>query len=581
MAVKQAKTKSATVVEKKPKAAPAPAVEKAAEAPKAPQSVLLDEQFQQPSQQPHITVGQDYTYSRPNTPMPLSNFLSKFPTQSRLSTEGQAYIDTLIEMLRKIQTGLVVTAMPITSVDIDAMVIYDDVQKRGVCLLFSESFMNTNEPPTSRVPAIMDQFHALLKDKNKGIDGTIKLLTSIVVIPEEYSSNYANKMAYAITNLLIGHTHKQVFNAESLRGVELMVTTNQQLVRSYIAACDPHIASERNDIGFLVSTGRREGRTLVPDEHLFAVSGYTKFASPYELGAAGDIRGRIMPIPTITTIASKAPVAGYIPFALTVATDCFCVNGMWREPYKKFASDQGNLGKLVDTVGRPVTNQQELTQLIAQYFTPPVLAIDVTEGRYSIPGLTAFGNENYIDTFISIEEFFGIQMTEEYYQRLGLGDKSTEERKQGLQEYAKRQFNILCDYNTVNGVSNINSQLVDTRFVDFLLLSTTFDDLAAISNFKIQSRNPFDRLNAIRAHYPDTRMLYNTRTMVFGEMFAKYLIVDRFNHSPIILNNDYMDLSSNYIYSNSISNQPIDWSNQAYSLNQATQRTGQRQNPWY
>jgi hypothetical protein len=434
--------------------------------------------------------------------------------------------------------------------EIHAAIFYDAKCWKGICLIFAESYVNqANTPPTSKLASIMDQFKMQAKD----IANTFSLITTIVVIPEEYTSNFALKMANAIINLILGDmfSTENVFSMDMLSNEWFQICTNQAQVREYISQVIPHIAPDRNDFGFLVRRVEPvgNGTQFYYGETLFAVSGYTRFITPYD---RGDINAKIIPLPVITSIVSHAPVSGYIPFAILVATMLYLRDSMWTEPYKVFAKGKPNLGNLVDAVNRPIQNISEFHQLITTYFDAPYLCLDITEGRYSIPDLAAFGTET--KAYASMERFFGrtvyLTLTPDLLKAAAMGN-------------VKYSF----VYHNYNGLISGKGNLSDTRYVDLLRMATGFENNSSdIANFKIQPMNPVTRFEDIRAHHPNTRMLYHTQSLILAPLTINYIISNMNPGHRFNLIGDYPQYSGSLLPCAQVAPCPINWNEDKYSL---------------
>jgi len=393
---------------------------------------------------------------------------------------------------------------------------------------------NPNELPTSKVSAILEQFK--VNNQKQGKVNDVLLVNTVSIIPEEYGQTYAIKMANSIMNSFTAQEIlvENKFNVETIGGNTLMVVTNMQEVRAYVAQHSPHLVAERDDIGFLVRTGfRTRGNDVVPGEVLFAVTGYTKFVTPREIGSQSN---RIRPVPTISAIVSRAPLFGYLPLAIAIATECFCTKGMWRDPYRNLAKGRPNLGYFIDQPDgkrRPITTSHEFDTVIAAAFDIPLLAIDITEGRYSFPNMMFFAS-NPTELSNTVEQFFCVPS---YYKARRMDDESIDKLMHGPgPQVMKPAF----EYNAFNGVIlDESGKPADTRLVDFPLLANTFDDYNVIRAFLYQPGDPAERINQIRAHYTNTRLLYNTKTLVFDPNALAYIFTYRLGNAKLDFHTDY------------------------------------------
>lgn len=484
------------------------------------------------------------------TPPKLDYFYKQYMPVSTLGTAGQHYVDDIVLNISKAQPAITIKHIPIITPEVAAYVFYNQSAKKGVCLIFAETYSGQADlPPTERLKSIVEYFK-----QQTGMD-SLPLAGSMVVIPEECTPEYATKMANAIINLLIGDmlSSDGTFNMDILSGETFQICTNQAQVREYIAKHTPHIVPDRNDVGFLVKRMiRLPNGNLYPAEPLFAVSGYTKFITPYD---RSELNAKIIPIPTITSIVSPRPVDGYLPFALAMATQFYLIDGMWLEAYKTFAKDKPNLGNLVEGLNRPVENMNDLNQLVIQFFDQPRLCLDITEGRYNIPGMVKFGHKR--SAYDRMQLFFG---NHEYLKK---GEKERELLAADVIRYEP-------EYNTYNGIITDKVGLVDTRNVDYLSLASNFErDSHAILNFKVQPMNPSVRIKEISEHYPNTRLIYNTMSLVFGQPTIRYIaneIANASRENGFRFTTDYVNNMGNNIYASQIAAAPTSWHDGMFNM---------------
>ena len=440
------------------------------------------------------------TYSgHNNQPKPYANIVTKFVRPSRLSPAGKEYSSTFAEELKKCSFGHGLEVIDIASPNLDATVVYNRNSKLIAVLLYFESMI----PSSSRFRRIILTKLSRRSKPQLRKDGVeYRSISSVTVVPEEYNSGYATIMAQTIVNTFTGYniSVSSEFNVSSLEDSAIYITTNMARVRNYIKKCSPHAISDRDDIGFLVSFCDKS-RPMVEqnDENtLFAVTGYTKFVTS-ELPAYNGRGNRMCPVVTITNIASVAPITGYVPFAVSLAGRCFCDANMWHEPYKNFADDKPNLGYLIDAIGNvPVKSMQEFNALCANYFTEPVLAIDISNGRYNLPGVTSlcYGN---VPMYMHLNRFF----------------RNDEAFKDTPEEMAMKANSVLyseLNYKSLTGITSDQTGPMDSRWIDYLTLYSSFaDDPSAIQELRGEPTDPLARINSVKAHYPNTRAIYRNK----------------------------------------------------------------------
>jgi len=500
-----------------------------------------------------------HNYSDSRTPIRYQKLFNEFVQLSRLSTEGKSYLKLFSDELRSMDRSKSLQVMDVSTSEIDATVVYSTVDRIAAVLFYYESMQPSNASvPTDKIGTVMSAFNSSI-NKDGGPEYTV--ISSVTILPEEYAPNYAVKMAQSILNIFTGFNISvgtDTFTANSLKNETIFVTTNMHEVRDYMRQYSPHAVLDRDDIGFLVRTGTKDSTTNKPiyGDVLFGVTGYTKF-----LNCTGyNQMAKIRPVATITNIVSRAPISGFIPFAITLAGDCFCRANMWLEPYKNFSTDRPNLGNLVDITGNvPVKTQQELQALITTYFDTPLLALEISDGRYNLPGVTSmvYGN---LPMYQHLCRFFG---------RAEIYNLPAEE----LKAVADEVLRAAASYETLTGVVVDKQGATDSRWIDYLAMCISFDERAAIQNFRIEANDPLFRINEIRLHYPNTRAVYKTKTIVLTNSFLDWLdknLVD----AKVQYMTDYNAAMYNQINANSLNDANIDWNTRMRPLTNPTMGGG-------
>lgn len=141
-----------------------------------------------------------------------------------------------------------------------------------------------------------------------------------------------------------------------------------------------------------------------------------------------------------------------------------------------------------DSQGRPLrcANIQEQNQLIQQYFEQPFLALDTTEGHYSLKGLQALAyNHNEIQqdmaTFLEVPQLNKIPF-------------------------------IIGGWEEITGTIKTNNITMDSRMIDYLRLIDQGVEEISASDFLIPPVDQKLRTENILKYYPD--FIQTGRTMV-------------------------------------------------------------------
>jgi len=480
----------------------------------------------------------------------LPEFQQHYSDSTFYTHEGLKYLSWLEKNIYKKPTENKINHYKVRIQDYASVIFYNRDYGHGVCVIFPKLFYSPDgEPQTNKLDSIIGEF----KSKVKDLKASFKLVNTFVVIPEECTEDNAFHMAETIFAQL-NDSNIAFFNEFNLKdwdGVTFQINTNQTEVKRYISLYSPHTVPERNDFGFSVLMNpAADTKDFYLLQLKFAVSGYTKFITPHD---RNDMNAKIIPIPTITSIASFTPTARLIPLVIALATKVYLIDQMWMEPFKHFAEGQPNLGMLVDEVNRPVTTLAEFNQLLMQYFELPRLCLDITKGRYGLASQQDFCDERC--AYDIIEQFSG-------------RNEHLKESQERVQAIAKQYIHFQPKYNHYNGVvTDEHGVLHDTRAIDYLnLAAKPENDRTAIANFKLHPANPSTRINEICALYPNTRLLYDTTSIILAPQTIAYIASVIKNKITVNITTDYTSSASEYISSSNIATAPTSWGLSEFSL---------------
>lgn len=473
----------------------------------------------------------------------------------RIRAEGMKYIEQFQETIKGFEGVIDIKAILVATPEVDALVVYNPRSFVSTIIFFHESFnSSTKKLPTDCAQEVMAQFSKMIRVEDKGVDyGTVN---SVTIVPEEYDQDKATLMAHSIANMLIGYTSVEEgkFNIDtftgkdSSKGYTFCITTNMMEVHDYVNANSPHSVPDRADIGFLV---RLDGppHAKFRGDVLFAVTGYTKFIPTSEFGSGNN---KILPVPTISSIVSRTPISGMVPIAITAAAEVFCKNLMWLEPYRSLSPDKPNLGYMLNTnfegmkPNDPILTAEHLNAAVGSMFENPLLALDVSEGRFNIPTVTSmayclgpifrvmcrFFNETHLVDGLDVDELEDIALSTMQAQRR---------------------------YRTLTGLTYKDGDLCDSRQIDFMFLAPYYDkvNLPTLEGLRAETMEPEFRITQIRNFYEKTRSVYNTMTTIFADAGLAYLY-DRLRKNNVNFECDYRaDAITNQVYANDF--RAINW----------------------
>lgn len=425
----------------------------------------------------------------------LLSMLHCHTTASKCGEEARKYIDAILAYFKDHNKRIV--SIPIPNEKIEGRVFLDEDIKAGVLVLFAETNAGLDGVPAAeRGPEVAQAFKAMRKD-------VPAILCSVVVDKVDYAC--ADKMATAMMNSFQSYTMAETaMTTESVKGLKFQVVTNPETVRAYVQSISPHAIPARDDIGVLVCIEQPKQQTpglpynsfekdYIP---LFAMTGYTRIMSPEQAGMGGGIGGvRFVPIPTISDIVTNMPDRRLLSMVLPIAADAFILQSVWSRPYSSFAKDRPNLGALMldPKTKAPMflSTPEDLHGFAGAYLTQPFLAIDIADGRYRMLGIDdmVYNINNIIQ---SIESFLTTSLTA-----------------------TNQNFNpIVMRFKNWAGTVQVDGRVIDSRNVDYLSLATKTSDIKQIAHFLTQPHKASERMEQIKALYPDAKALYSIDTLI-------------------------------------------------------------------
>ncbi len=317
-------------------------------------------------------------------------FVGMFKQLCTLSDAGRQYIDTLVKLLKTESKRSIDVFSINDSIAGECYAVIDVATNVYVLLMFTESYTTSNVPIADRAPAV----HNTITSTKKGADGgRLKIIQSIVVDAETGDYARADRMAAHINNLFVAYDERVSPTAAIYTKMRLVPNTNLRSVKDYIDRRSPHAVQDRVDWGVVleyesqsdVTKGYQTTDTPVRTP-MMAVGGYTKFVVDYSSNPI-----KIYPICVISNVTSDIPVADILNIALPVAAGVAIRQLKWQTPYTQFGKDQPNLGYFFnDPESKSLkfyTSLDEVNASINSSFMPPMLAIDIPEGRAHLPQL--------------------------------------------------------------------------------------------------------------------------------------------------------------------------------------------------
>lgn len=298
--------------------------------------------------------------------------------------------------------------------------------KEGKTFLIIFDYTNNTGVPTPK------QFATIITDAANKLGTAV--INYVNVITEDFARSA--QMADVIENefRLIELGNAPLTDIGSYHGVKLTLECNVNRVREFIDRMNPHSIQPRIDYGFILQAEELRGQQVVT-RPLVALGGYTRVADP---AAPTQPSQGLIAMANITAVASSVPDRNMATVALPIACELFINQQYWLAPYATFSKNAPNLGSLFldDATKKPlrVTTQQALNQLAFEKFKHPILAMDIPEGYYTIPGLRQFAHDfagatNSVATFVRSPEPLPICSDRAFSEIIGATDGNTKDSR--------------------------------------------------------------------------------------------------------------------------------------------------------
>ena len=438
-----------------------------------------------------------------------------------ISPEGTQYIRQLQEFVKSKTTyegtfEIHTMGFPAES----QCIIYNRHGKRtGIVLVFDEAItkMGQNIPSV----AIQMNAHAQFKTMFPGA----KFLQLVVVTRHDYPKVRA--MGSNIVNALIG-VNKDNLTVDSLKGYRIELVPNVTQVRSFIEKMSGHGVPDRMDFGFLINCvspstkvdGTRNFFNQTQDDHstLAAVSGYTTFIRNnimYPATPQNPSGCKFFPVVHISSIVTPVQVYGMLGLIIPLAAMSFLDNGQWEAPFKQFGGKgQVNIGNLMPGQnGQPyeITTLQEFELFKASYLENPVLVLDVSMGRFMVPGLAGVGMQasegNATDYDLELRNAIAKFLKVNLSQLVGENAPITPLGQLAATEYT--------------GTIGMNGAYTDSRYADYLnLMIHNGTQMARLTDLLQPSNNPDLLANLVREFCSDLDLQYFTHRLILNPILV-------------------------------------------------------------
>jgi hypothetical protein len=244
---------------------------------------------------------------------------------------------------------------------------------------------------------------------------TYRMLNSVLVLPGDYDRVQNMAFQIGVTMQIANNPQLRDSNVSIMKGYEYVIDPDTASARQFVMDNSPHAVQPRGDIGFMIYARppRRAGDlySVASDESkpIAAVLAYTDILQD-------ESTGKFSSIVHISNITSRIPLPGITELSIAAAADQFIGARRWMQPFCTFQRTKPNLGNLVVDPADPkklwffqdqVTFDRHYQDIMLPY---TLMAIDVAEGQWRIPGLAVYGwssAENFAKVYDRIQTFFG------------------------------------------------------------------------------------------------------------------------------------------------------------------------------
>ena len=287
-----------------------------------------------------------------------------------------------------------------------------DQKKYAVILVFKE--LLTVDAPNHEPPAIAitQATEALLANTPE-----VKLRNAIIVTPDMYER--VDQMSAAIIKSFIMRVDPQAIatTARTLtQTLEFVVGTDLDTASRFEATRSPHGIRPTADIGLWVGirqkrTGGALGSGILNNNQGSDVIPFLSILAMIDV--AGPIRGsdKMIPVVRITDVTTDVMHPGVLYMGLQLAVEYFANKQLWKQPLHSYGKEGMNIGTLSkNSDGKSLyrcPNESATSDYIAKYLVDPLVCVDVAIGRFRIPELFDFTQEDQSGIKQSVSAFFG------------------------------------------------------------------------------------------------------------------------------------------------------------------------------
>lgn len=442
--------------------------------------------------------------SKPAAAKSVADLLQLMSAPTKLSKDGEAYVDAIVDALTKADRTPKVTS--ITGPNYEARII--DNNGFLTALVFAETYT----PGTPPLPAAAVVNDLRGRFTSHGVSGTPAIFQ--VVTKEDYEK--VDIMASMIVNAYKSHDMPALrqFTAAALSGGNYGLTDDLTVIRPFVERHCPTATLPRMDCAIMLYMNQQvtnefnvgnNGRPEFQQIPIVAVTGYTDFVYD-ENNAANGIAGqqvKYVPMFIITGIFSQIVDVSMATIGIALTSYLMIRKSFWAKQFSSFKKDRPDIGNLVQDrdTGKPIQTK-DITQrntIIANFLTTqfPYLAIDVQLGNFTIPNLGKL-----------------VDSTAEFNQ---LVDQFT--GGEGASK-AGKAAQLVTHHFDGRIRTGKNGEFIDTRSVDYLSLIRAGYPANEAASFLRAMQIPAAKSQELAKLYPDAEFHYITYRAFLNPTFV-------------------------------------------------------------
>lgn len=450
-------------------------------------------------------TGENPVGSSPSKPMSVTDLLQLTSAPTKLSKEGEAYMQTIIDELSK--NGFEPKMTQIIGPNYEARVL--EYQNYITAFVFAETYVPGVPalPPAAVVQDLRSRF------VSHGVQGTPAIFQ--VVTKDDYAK--VEIMASLVVNAYKCHLTPAFrnFTAAGLSQGNYGLTDDMTLIRPFVERLCPTAALPRMDVGIMLYINQQVqnefnvgngGRPEFQRTPILAVTGYTDFVYAENEAINGITGGQVKFVPMFIITGIFTPIVdiSMATVAISLTSYLMISKSFWAKQFATFNKDKPDIGNLLQNqqTGKPIatTNINERNTVISNYLTTPYpyLAIDVQLGNFTIPGLGKLVDSS-AEFNQAVDQFTGC-------------DGATKSGK------ACQLITHHFDGRVRLGKSG---DYADTRAIDYLFLVKAGYPQQEVSSFLRAMQIPAYKSGELTKIYPDAEFLYITYRAFLNPEFVR------------------------------------------------------------